>query len=224
MRNLTRTFVLAAVAALAVPAMASAAPGAKRGVVVQRDARAGALVVATKTGSLLRVKLAKPNSLAMGSLVRVSGARISVVGHARSAKVRGVVVRRSRHSFALAGNGSVLAVASTSPPTTGQVVSTTVQVTSNALTDDDGQFQVESDQAAGAEIRGPVLSADATTLQLTVTGFPAGLPIAIGTYALPHARRRHAGRGAGRARPGSGQPGRHRPDARVAARRERPAG
>jgi hypothetical protein len=185
MRSLTRTLVLAAAAVLAVPAMASAAPGAKRGVVVQRDARAGALVVATKTGSLLRVKLAKPNSIAMGSLVRVSGARISVVGHARSAKVRGVVVRRSRHSVALAGNGSVLAVASTSPPTTGQLVSTTVQVSSTELTDDDGQVQVEGDQVPGAEIRGTVLSVVGTTLRLTVPNFPAGLPIAIGTYALP---------------------------------------
>jgi uncharacterized membrane protein YgcG len=186
MRSLTRTFVLAAAAALAVPAMASAAaPSAKRGVIVQRDAKGGAVVVATKSGSLLRVKLAKPNHLAMGSLVRVSGSKISVVGHSRTAKLRGTVVRRSRHSFALAGNGSVLAVASTSPPAAGQVVSTTVQVTSNSLSDDDG-FQVESNQAPSAEIRGTVLSQDATTLHLTVYGFPpTGLALALGTVQVP---------------------------------------
>jgi hypothetical protein len=185
MRSLTRTFVLAAVAALAVPAMASAAPSAKRGVIVQRDTKAGVVVVATTSGSLVRVKHAKPNRLAMGSLVRVSGTRISVVGHSRTAKLRGVVVRRGRHSFALAGNGSVLAVASTSPPATGQLVSTTVQVTSNELSDDDGQLEVESDHAPSAEIRGTVLSVDATMLHLTVNGFPAGLAIVLGTYALP---------------------------------------
>jgi hypothetical protein len=176
---------LAAVAAFAVPAMASAAPVAKRGIVVQRDVRGGAVVLATHSGSLLRVSLAKPKSLAMGALVQVRGTHVSVLGHSRKAKVRGVVVRRSHHSFALAGNGSVLAVASTTPPTPGQVVSTTVQVTPNALSDDEGQMQVESDQAPSAELRGTVLSQDATTLHLTVNGFPAGLSIALGTQAIP---------------------------------------
>ena len=147
MRYLTRIVALAAVAAFAVPAMASAAPVAKRGIVVQRDVRGGAVVLATPSGGLLRVSLAKPKSLAMGSLVRVSGTKVSVLGHRHKAKVRGVVVRRSRHAFALAGNGSVLAVASASPPATGAVVSTTVQVTPSALSDDDGQMQVEDNQA-----------------------------------------------------------------------------
>jgi uncharacterized membrane protein YgcG len=185
MRKLTRLLVLAALAALALPAMASAAPSGKRGIVVQRDARGGAVVLAMHSGNLMRVKLAKPNRLAMGSLVQVSGSRVSVVGHSRTAKLRGTVVRRGHHSFALAGNGSVLAVASASPPAPGQVVSTTVQVTANALSDDDGQCKVESDQAPSAEIRGTVLAQDATTLRLTVNGFPAGLTIALGTVAIP---------------------------------------
>ena len=126
-------------------------------------------------------ELAKPNRLAMGSLVQVRGTNVSVVGHSRKAKLRGVVVRRGRHSFALAGNGSVLAVASVSPPATGQVVSTTVQVTPTALSNDDGNCQVDQDQAPSAELRGTVLSQDATTLHLTVNGFPAGLTIALGT-------------------------------------------
>jgi len=185
MRNLTRTLILAAAAVIAVPAMANAAPTAKRGVVVQRDAHAGAVVLATSSGSLVRVNLAKPNHLAMGSLVQVQGTRVSVVGHSHKAKVRGVVVRRGRHSFALAGNGSVLAVASTTPPAAGQMVSTTVQVGPTALSDDDGQVSVQSDQAASAELRGTVLSQDATTLRLTVNGFPAGLAIALGTQTIP---------------------------------------
>jgi hypothetical protein len=185
MRRLTPLLLLAALAALALPTIASAAASGKRGIVVQRDVRGGAVVLATRSGDLMRVKLAKPSRLAMGSLVQVSGARVSVVGHSRTAKLRGTVVRRGRHSFALAGNGSVLAVASTSPPTPGQVVSTTVQVTGNQLSDDDGHCRVESNDAPSAEIRGTVLAQDATTLQLTVNGFPAGLTIALGTVAIP---------------------------------------
>jgi hypothetical protein len=185
MRNLTRIVALAAVAAFAVPAMASAAPVAKRGIVVQRDVRGGAVVLATPSGGLVRVSLAKPKSLAMGSLVQVHGTKVSVLGHSRRAKLHGVVVRRGKHSFALAGNGSVLAVASASPPATGAVVSTTVQVTPNALSNDDGHCHVDSNEAPSAELRGSVLSQDATTLQLTVNGFPAGLTIGLGTQVIP---------------------------------------
>jgi hypothetical protein len=99
--------------------------------------------------------------------------------------VRGVVVRRGHHSFALAGNGSVLAVASATPPAAGQTVSTTVQVGPTALSDDDAQVSVESDHTASTEVRGTVLSQDATTLRLTVDGFPAGLAIALGTQTIP---------------------------------------
>ena len=175
----------AAAAALAVPGAASAAKIGTRGVVVQRDAKAGAVVVATSNGTLKRIKMAKPNSLKMGSLVRVHGSKISVVGHARKAKLHGVVVRRSHGAFALAGNGSVLAVASTTPPAPGQQITTTVAVGASTLSDDDGEMEVEDHQAAGAEVRGTVLSQDATSLVLTVNGFPAGLTIGLGTQTIP---------------------------------------
>jgi hypothetical protein len=186
MKNLARFLVIAAVAALAAPAMGSAAPTGTRGVVVQRDARAGVVVVATKSGNLQRLKLAKPNRLAMGSLVRVNGKRISVVGHARKAKIRGIVVRRSHHKFALAGNGSVLAVASASPPVAGQEITTTVQVTPTRLSDDDGEVEVEDEDHTGTiKLNGTVLGQTATTLLLSFNGFPAGLPIAIGSVVIP---------------------------------------
>jgi hypothetical protein len=185
MRTLSLFVVAAAAAALAAPALVSAAPGATRGVVVQRDARAGVVVLATKSGSLRRVKLAKPNRLAMGALVQVSGSRVSVVGHSRRAKLRGVVVRRGHKSFALAGNGSVLAVASVSPPAAGQQITATVQVSPTSLSDDDGNVEVEHDQAPSAELRGTVLGQDEKTLRLSVSGFPAGLPIALGTQTIP---------------------------------------
>jgi hypothetical protein len=186
MRSLSRILVAVAVGALAAPALAGAAqtPGT-HGVVVQRDAKAGAVVVATRSGKLQRVKVAKPNRLAMGSVLQVTGTKVAVVGHSRTAKLRGVVVRRHRHSFALAGNGSVLAVTSPSPPTPGQQVTATVQVTPTALDDDDGNEEIDDNSVASAQVRGTVLSQDAATLHLTVAGFPSGLAIALGGMTIP---------------------------------------
>lgn len=186
MRLLYGLLIASIVAALAAPGLASAAPGGTRGVVVQRDGRAGAVVIATRSGSLQRVKFAKPNRLAMGTVVRVLGSKVSVVGHTHKAKLHGVVVRRSRHSFALAGNDSVLAVASTSPPAAGEQVTTNVEVGPAQLSDNDGECHVEDDHAPAARLRGTVLGQDATTLTLSAPGFPAGLPIALGTLTIPN--------------------------------------
>jgi hypothetical protein len=186
MRNLSRILVAAAVAALAVPAVASAAtPIGKRGTIVQRDARAGAIVIASRSGKLQRVKLAKPNRLAMGAIVVVRGSKVSIVGRSSKATVHGVVLRRSRHSYALAGGGSVLAINTTTPPTAGQQITATVQVTPSQLSDDDGQVEVDNADTPSAEVRGTVLSQDATTLKLAVNGFPSGLVIALGGQTIP---------------------------------------
>lgn len=185
MRNLSRILVAAAVAALAAPAMAGAAQTATRGTVVQRDARAGAVVLATRSGNLQRVKLAKPNRLAMGAIVQVRGSKVSVVGRSHRAKVHGVVMRRSRHSYALAGNGSVLAINTTTPPSEGQQITATVQVTPTELSDDDGDVEVDDQEAPSAEVRGTVLFQDASILRLSVNGFPSGLAIALGGQTIP---------------------------------------
>jgi hypothetical protein len=184
MRSLSRILIAIAVGALVAPALASAAasPNGMRGVVVQRDAKAGVVVIATRTGSLKRIAMAKPGKFAMGTVLKVVGGKVTVVGHVHKAKLRGVVMRRHVKSFALNGNGSVLAVNSPSPPAAGQQVTTTVQVTPTTLNDDDGDDQVDNAQVASAEIHGIVLSQDADTLRLTVTGFPAtGLAILLTT-------------------------------------------
>jgi hypothetical protein len=188
MRTLSKILVAAAVAALAAPALASAAPSATgtRGIVVQRDARAGVVVVATPSGSLLRVHVAKPMRLVMGTVVKVRGSKVAVVGRAHKAKLRGVVMRRHKHSFALADHGSVVAVTSPTPPAAGQAVTATVQVTPTELDDDDGDEQVNNPQVAGAEIRGSVISQDANFLRLMVPGFPlTGLAIGITGQTIP---------------------------------------
>ena len=185
MRTLSRLLLACLLAALAVPALASAAPGATRGVVVQRDARAGAVVLANKSGNLQRVKVAKMSKFTMGAIVQVRGAKISVVGHSHKAKLHGVVVRRTKGSFALAGGGSVLAVASVTPPAAGDQVTTTVQVGPSAAVRQRRRVPCRAQRLAlgeGARNRDLV---DATTLALAVPGFPAGLPIAVGGLTLP---------------------------------------
>ena len=116
MRNLSRLLVLAALAALALPAMASAAPSRKRGIVVQRDARGGAVVLAMHSGNAHAGQAREAQPPRDGVARAGQRHRVSVVGHSHTAKLRGMVVRRGRHSYALAGNGSVLAVTSATPP------------------------------------------------------------------------------------------------------------
>jgi uncharacterized membrane protein YgcG len=129
--------------------------------------------------------MAKPNTLAMGTVLQVTGTKVSVVGHVHKARLRGVVVRRHRHSFALAGNGSVLGVTSPTPPAPGAQVTATVQVTPTELDDDNGDEQVNQDQVANAEVRGTVMSQSPTELRLNVTGFPLGLAIGLGGQTIP---------------------------------------
>jgi hypothetical protein len=79
----------------------------------------------------------------------------------------------------------VVGVSSPTPPSAGQHVTATVQVTPTELDDDDGDEHVNGAQVAGAEVRGTFLSASATTLLLTVPGFPTGLPISITGQTIP---------------------------------------
>jgi hypothetical protein len=185
MTRLARAFLLAALAAFALPALADAAPTATRGIVIQRDAASGTVVVASSSGVMHRVKVASAGHLQLGTLVKVRGSKISVLGHARSARVRGLVLRSSRHSFALAGNGAVVGVATPTPPAAGQQVTATVQVTPTELSDDNGDERVTDSGAPSAELHGTVLSQDGRTLRISVPGFPAGLPIALGTQTIP---------------------------------------
>jgi len=185
MTRLSRALLLAALAALAVPALANAATTSTRGIVVQRDAAAGSLVLASKGGVLHRIQVTSPRRFTMGAVLQVRGSKISVVGRSRSATVRGVVMRRSRHAYALAGNGAVLAVATPTPPAAGQQVTATVQVSPTALSDDDGDVQVADTSAPSAELHGTVLSQDASTLRINVNGFPAGLAIALAGQTIP---------------------------------------
>jgi hypothetical protein len=185
MTRLSRALLLAALAAFALPGLADASPAATRGIVVQRDAVAGSVVLASRSGALHRIKVASPRRFSMGAVVLVHGRKLLILGHARSATVRGVVMRRGHHSYALAGNGAVLAVSTPAPPAAGQQVTATVQVTPTALSDDDGDVRVGDAHAPSAELHGTVLSQDASTLRVSVDGFPSGLAIALAGQTIP---------------------------------------
>ncbi len=67
MRTLSRILLAVAFGALAAPSLAGAAhTPSMRGIVVQRDAKAGVVVIATRTGRLQRIHVAKPGNLRDG--------------------------------------------------------------------------------------------------------------------------------------------------------------
>ena len=60
-----------------------------------------------------------------------------------------------------------------------------MQVGRTGLSCNHGDVQVEDQQAPSAEIRGTVISQDATTLKLNVFGFTSGLTIGLGGQTIP---------------------------------------
>jgi hypothetical protein len=105
-----RTALLAVVAVLLAASSAIAAPKAIRGVVVAKRAHSGAIVVATgKNGLAVTVK-ATPSRFRLGERVSVVGTRVHVLSHVRTARIRGMVVKRLAHSVRVASGGSVLTI------------------------------------------------------------------------------------------------------------------
>lgn len=105
-----RTALLAVVAVLLAAGSAVAAPKAIRGVVVAKRAHSGAIVVATgKKGLAVTVKAA-PSRFRLGERVSVVGARVHVLSRVRTARIRGMVVKRLAHSVRVASGRSVLTI------------------------------------------------------------------------------------------------------------------
>jgi FtsP/CotA-like multicopper oxidase with cupredoxin domain len=105
-----RTALLAVVAVLLAAGSAVAAPKAIRGVVVAKRPHSGAIVVATgKKGLAVTVKAA-PSRFRLGERVSVVGARVHVLSRVRTARIRGMVVKRLAHSVRVASGRSVLTI------------------------------------------------------------------------------------------------------------------
>jgi hypothetical protein len=174
-------FVLVAAAVTAYPAGAGAAT--LKGIVVARDGAVA--LVASPAGVVTAVQ----GRAGVGSRVVTRGASLAVVGHARHALVRGVLVRRvgrvrfisaANHVLVVRGGLRALSSATDTTPLPGAVVSTNVTVTPGGLTSTSEQ---EVGRAQNAQVEATVASIGTGTVTLTVQGqtltltLPAGLTL-----------------------------------------------
>jgi hypothetical protein len=90
MRHLLRTLLVTVLAALALPALATAAPTASRGVVVQRDTRGTAVALVGDHHGLRRVRIVSHRRLALGTIVQLHGSHVSIAGSPGAATAQGV--------------------------------------------------------------------------------------------------------------------------------------
>jgi hypothetical protein len=105
-----RMVLLAVAAVLLAAGSANAAPKAVRGVVVAKRAHSGTIVVATgRKGLAVSVKLA-PSRVRLGERVSVVGTRLRVLSHVKTARIRGLVVKRMAHAVRVASGRSVLTI------------------------------------------------------------------------------------------------------------------
>ena len=196
MKRLSLIFAVAAVVAV-WPASSGAATFT--GVVVAKQH--GALLVASPAG----VVTAVAGRASIGSRITVSGSRVTVVGRAHVARVRGIVVRRVGATMFLSSNrhlvavhtGRVLAsVSDTTPPpatpapttpattpATGDIVSAQVTIGSGGELNEDSSENLGSSNASSLQVQAVVAAVGTGTVTLTVgtqtltVPLPAGLTL-----------------------------------------------
>jgi hypothetical protein len=133
----------------------AAAEASFRGTVVKRDAAHKTVVVATRTGKLVIVHGTRAR---VGTILRVSGTHIRVVGHARHVRIKGLVTQRGLRSFSLSAGNAVVNIRlhghhSRHPVGAGLVVHARVAAdgtVTETSSDDSGDF-------TGAELKGTLL-------------------------------------------------------------------
>ncbi len=187
---------LPVIAVIAVVAVWPAASGAAtfKGIVVAKQH--GALLVASPAG----VVTAVAGRASIGSRVAVSGGRVEVVGHARVARVRGIVVRRVGATLFLSSNRHLVAVhtgrvlasandttpAPTTPTTTpqpGDLVSSQVTIQSGGELDEESSDDLGHTGATALQVQAVVSAVGPGTVTLTVgtqsltVNLPAGLTL-----------------------------------------------
>ena len=183
-----KLLLLAAIGATAaIHPLTATAAASSTGIVV---ARSGHLIaVASPSGAVQTVR--SQSRARVGARVRVTGSSVSVIGRARSAHIRGVVVRRSSGRLVVAAGHSLvtmriggsrrfssLADSGTSTPAVGTTVDTTTSISS-------GQLELTSVKTGGAvgsiQIQATVQAVAPGVIVLTVNGQPMafGLPAGI---------------------------------------------
>ncbi|MHB8471022.1 MAG: hypothetical protein ACYDCH_14900 [Gaiellaceae bacterium] len=186
MKRLILSLAVLAVAAVA-PALAGAAT--LRGVVV---AKQGARVLVASPSGVVR---SYAGHVAIGSRVSVAGGRLTVVGHATTAHLRGVVVRRVGGTLFLSSNTHLVAVhgrgladsappsSTTTTPVPGDVVSTQVAIGANGQLDEQQESDLGPSQSGSIQVQAVVAAVGAGTVTLTVEGqtltvtLPGGLTL-----------------------------------------------
>jgi len=197
-----RLSLVIAVAAVVAVWPASSGAATLRGVVVAKQH--GALLVASPSGS---VSLAWGRA-SIGARVAVSGGRATVVGRARSARIRGIVVRRVGSTLFLSSNrhlvavrtGRVLASASdttpappagsTTPPPTapttpttpapGTIVSSQVTIQSGGELDEESSQSLGQTNASALQVSAVVSAVGTGTVTLTVGTQTLTVPLPAG--------------------------------------------
>jgi hypothetical protein len=149
-----------------------------KGVVVARE---GSRVLVASPAGLVR---AFSGRAAVGSRVAMSGDRISVVGHARRAHVRGIVVRRVGTTMFVSSNRQLLAVDDATPTTpTGDAVSSTVSIGDNGKLEDEQDDDLGPVQAGTIQVQALITAVGTGTVTLSVQGqsltvaLPGGLTL-----------------------------------------------
>jgi len=182
---------------LVLPVLALAAAGAAFWPAAGGAATFKGIVVAKQHGTLLvtspsGVVRAVSGRAAVGSRVAVSGRTVTVVGHARSALVRGIVVRRIGTTMFLSSNRHLLAIhnarrlagtaASTTTPQPGAVVEAQVSVENGDLEEQDEQ-EVGQATSSSIQVQATVSAVGVGTVTLNVQGqtltvnLPGGLTL-----------------------------------------------
>jgi hypothetical protein len=182
---------------LVLPVLALAAAGAAFWPAAGGAATFKGIVVAKQHGTLLvtspsGVVRAVSGRAAVGSRVAVSGRTVTVVGHARTALVRGIVVRRIGTTMFLSSNRHLLAIhgarrlagtaTSTTAPQPGAVVEAQVSVDNGDLEEQDEQ-EVGQANSSSIQVQATVSAVGAGTVTLNVQGqtltvnLPGGLTL-----------------------------------------------
>jgi hypothetical protein len=182
---------------LVLPVLALAAAGAAFWPAAGGAATFKGIVVAKQHGTLLvtspsGVVRAVSGRAAVGSRVAVSGRAVTVVGHARTALVRGIVVRRIGTTMFLSSNRHLLAIhnarrlagtaTSGTTPQPGAVVEAQVSVDNGDLVEQDEQ-EVGQANSSSIQVQATVSAVGVGTVTLNVQGqtltvnLPGGLTL-----------------------------------------------
>jgi hypothetical protein len=175
-----KTKILLAMALVCGLVLAPAAAEAKafRGTVVKRNAATRTVVVATRSGRLVIVHGTRAR---VGSILRVSGTHVRVVGHTRHVRIKGLVTQRGLRSFSLSAGNAVVSVRAHrhARHTVGAGLSVRARITSSGTVTE--QSSDDSEDVNGAELKGTLLCIESSLTCGTGGPTPAQMTLYIDT-------------------------------------------